>query len=42
MGNLGTNYANAGRLDEAIVLLEEVLKLRSEKLGPEHSDTLMR
>ena len=33
-------YEADGRLDEAIPLFEEVLKLRKAKLGPDHPDTL--
>jgi tetratricopeptide (TPR) repeat protein len=40
MANLGQNYKDAGRLDEAIALLEETLKLGKGNLGPEHETTL--
>jgi eukaryotic-like serine/threonine-protein kinase len=38
--NLGVNYVDAGRMSEAIALLEPALRLTEAKLGPEHSDTL--
>ena len=41
MANLGQNYSDAGRLDEAIALLEETLRLCQGKLGPEHATTLL-
>jgi hypothetical protein len=34
-------YRVAGRLKEALALLEEALKLKRAKLGPDHPDTLM-
>ena len=39
MNNLAV-YSAAGRLEEALGLREEVLRLRREKLGAEHPDTL--
>ena len=41
MANLGQNYTDAGRSDEAIVLLEDTLKRCREKLSQEHSTTLL-
>ncbi len=40
MGHLAGAYQDAGKLDQALPLLEETLKLRKAKLGPEHPDTL--
>ena len=40
MHNLARAYDQAGRLDEALPLFEETLKLEKSKLGPEHPDTL--
>jgi tetratricopeptide (TPR) repeat protein len=40
MGNLAVGYQKAGKLDLALPLLEETLKLRRAKLGPDHPDTL--
>ena len=40
MNNLALAYQAQGRLDEAVPLFEETLRLRKEKLGPEHPDTL--
>jgi tetratricopeptide (TPR) repeat protein len=40
MGNLALGYRAAGKLDRALPLLEETLKLRKAKLGPDHPDTL--
>ncbi len=40
MNNLAVSYHSAGRLDEAIPLLEETLRLRKAKLGDDHPDTL--
>ncbi len=40
MSNLGSGYLLAGRLDEAITLDEETLRLRKAKLGDEHPDTM--
>jgi tetratricopeptide (TPR) repeat protein len=41
MNNLGLAYERAGRLDEALPLLEEALKGRRAKLPPDHPDTLL-
>ena len=41
MHNLATSYSEAGRLEEALVMQEEVLLLRLEKQGPEHLDTFI-
>ena len=41
MSNLGNTYRAAGRLAEALPLLEETLNLRRKKLGNEHADTLL-
>ena len=41
MANLGRNYTDAGRLDEAIALLEEALRKCQDKLLPEHPTMLM-
>jgi len=40
MNNLADAYKKVGRLDEALPLFEEALKLRKVKLGAEHPDTL--
>ena len=40
MNNLALAYSDAGRLAEALPLLEQTLELRKAKLGPEHPDTL--
>ncbi len=40
MNNLALGYHSAGRLDEAVPLLEETLPLRKAKLGDEHPSTL--
>ena len=40
MNNLAAAYQAAGKLDLALPLFEETLKLRKAKLGPEHPDTL--
>ena len=40
MHNLALSYANSGRLDEALTLREEVLRLRRKVNGPEHPDTI--
>ena len=40
VGRLATVYLNDGRLDTAMPLYEEALKLRKANLGPEHPDTL--
>ena len=40
MANLALAYQAAGRLDLALPLHEETLKLRKAKLGPDHPDTL--
>ena len=40
MHNLAVTCSQAGRLDEAIPLFEEVVKLRKKKLLPDHPDTL--
>ena len=41
MGNLAVAYIEAGKLDLALPLFEETLKLQKAKLGPDHPDTLM-
>ena len=41
MNNLALAYQEAGKLDLALPLYEETLKLRKAKLGPDHPDTLM-
>ena len=38
--NLALAYADAGRLDEAILLHEKSLEARERVLGPEHPDSL--
>ena len=40
MNNLALAYQAAGKLDLALPLFEETLKLRKAKLGPDHPDTL--
>jgi serine/threonine protein kinase/tetratricopeptide (TPR) repeat protein len=40
MNNLAMCYAESGRMQEAIPLYEETLKLQKFKLGPDHPDTL--
>ncbi len=40
MLNLATAYQAAGKLDLALPLFEETLKLQKAKLGPDHPDTL--
>jgi hypothetical protein len=40
MNNLARMYQLAGRLELALPLFEETLKLRKARLGPEHPDTL--
>ena len=40
MNNLAVAYQAAGKLDLALPLLEETLKLQKAKLGPDHPDTL--
>jgi tetratricopeptide (TPR) repeat protein len=40
MSNLATGYLDAGKLNLALPLYEEALKLRKAKLGPDHPDTL--
>ena len=39
MHNLASAYRAAGKLDLALPLFEETLKLRKAKLGPDHPDT---
>ena len=41
MSNLAGAYQAAGKLDLALPLFEETLKLRKAKLGPDHPDTLV-
>ncbi len=41
MNNLATGYLEAGKLDLALPLLEETLKLKKAKLGADHPDTLV-
>jgi tetratricopeptide (TPR) repeat protein len=41
MNSLGAAYWAAGKLNQAVPLLEETLKLRKAKLGPEHPDRLV-
>ena len=38
--NLAQAYSAAGRISEAVALLEATLKLQETKLGPDHPDTL--
>ncbi|MGL4423971.1 MAG: tetratricopeptide repeat protein, partial [Gemmataceae bacterium] len=40
MNNLARFFQDAGKLDKAVSLFEETLKLRKTKLGPDHPDTL--
>jgi hypothetical protein len=40
MNCLALGYKRAGRLDKALPLYRETLKLQKEKLGPDHPDTL--
>ena len=40
MTNLGWAYTQAGKLDLAIPIQEETLKLRKARIGPDHPDTL--
>ena len=40
MNNLAVAYQAAGKLDLALPLFEETLKLTKAKLGPDHPDTL--
>ena len=40
MGNLALGYEYAGKVDLALLLYEDTLKLRKAKLGPDHPDTL--
>src|SRR5262249_57868636 len=40
MHNLAVSYAQAHRLDEAIPLFAEVVRLRKARLLPDHPDTL--
>jgi tetratricopeptide (TPR) repeat protein len=40
MGNLAMAYQHAGKLDLAVPLFEETLKLKRAKLGPDHPHTL--
>ena len=40
MNNLATAYRDAGRLNDAVLLFEETLKLQKAKLGPDHPGTL--
>ena len=42
MNNLAMGYRDAGKLDQALPLFEETLKLRKAKLGPDDPDTLGR
>ncbi|MFO0842617.1 MAG: serine/threonine-protein kinase [Gemmataceae bacterium] len=39
MSHLASGYQDAGKLDLAVPLYEETLKLRKAKLGPDHPDT---
>ena len=41
MEGLALSYRAAGRSNEAIRLLEETLKVRKAKQGPEHPVTLL-
>jgi tetratricopeptide (TPR) repeat protein len=41
MSNLATGYAESGRLDEALRLLDEAIRIAGIKLGPDHPDTLI-
>ncbi len=40
MNNLALGYSDAGKLDQALPLLEETLKLTKAKLGTDHPNTL--
>jgi hypothetical protein len=40
MNNLAEGYESAGKVDLALPLSEETLKLRNAKLGGDHADTL--
>ena len=40
MSNLAIDYSDAGRLDDAIRVQEEALRLKQDNPGPEHPDTL--
>ena len=40
MNNLALRLPSAGRLDEAITLDEETLRLRKAKLGDDHPETM--
>ncbi len=40
MNQLATGYRKSGKLDLALPLLEETLKLRKARLGPDHPSTL--
>jgi tetratricopeptide (TPR) repeat protein len=40
MSNLAAGYRDAGKLDMALPLFEQTLKVRKAKLGPDHPDTL--
>lgn len=40
MGNLAGGFRDAGKLEQALPLLKETLKLTRAKLGPDHPDTL--
>ncbi|HXG09867.1 MAG TPA: tetratricopeptide repeat-containing protein kinase family protein, partial [Gemmataceae bacterium] len=41
MGNLALGYRAAGKLDQALPLYEETLRLTKAKLGPDHPSTLI-
>jgi hypothetical protein len=41
MNNLALACASAGKLDRAISLHEETLRIRKVKLGPDHPETLI-
>jgi tetratricopeptide (TPR) repeat protein len=41
MANLAATYRRQGRWDEAVVLEEKVLEVRTEVFGERHPDTLM-
>ena len=41
MHTLALTYRELDRLDEAIPLFEEVVRLKKAKLGPDHPDTLV-
>ena len=40
MGSLAWTYQAGGKLDQALPLFEETLKLRKASQGPDHPDTL--